>query len=208
MSAHKPPRYQGKITSWKDEQGFGFITPNGGGPEVFLHIKSFNGHGGRPAGGETVTYALFTTDKGQPRAENVSFVRRKGMRPSIATAWTVAVLFLAFVGACVLAGQLPPQVLYAYLGLSMLAFLVYAHDKSAARNGRWRTEESVLHLLGLVGGWPGALVARQVLRHKSKKLAFRTGFWTTVILNIAALAWLLSPMGAELLAMMGVPRVN
>lgn len=35
-------RYQGKITDWKDDKGFGFVTPNGGGPRVFVHIKSFS----------------------------------------------------------------------------------------------------------------------------------------------------------------------
>jgi hypothetical protein len=30
-------RYQGKITNWKDEQGFGFITPNGTGTQIFVH---------------------------------------------------------------------------------------------------------------------------------------------------------------------------
>jgi cold shock CspA family protein len=34
-------RYQGKITTWKDDQGFGFITPNMGGEPVFVHIKAF-----------------------------------------------------------------------------------------------------------------------------------------------------------------------
>jgi hypothetical protein len=31
MNSLNNPRYQGKITSWKGEQGFGFIAPNGGG---------------------------------------------------------------------------------------------------------------------------------------------------------------------------------
>lgn len=32
-------RYQGRITKWKDDQGFGFIAPNGGGEPVFVHVK-------------------------------------------------------------------------------------------------------------------------------------------------------------------------
>mgnify|MGYP003575355255 CR=1 FL=1 len=32
-------RYQGKITEWKDDQGFGFVTPNGGGKK-YLFILS------------------------------------------------------------------------------------------------------------------------------------------------------------------------
>ncbi|QNA89250.1 cold shock domain-containing protein [Massilia sp. Dwa41.01b] len=38
----------GSVTTWKDEQGYGFITPNGGGPAVFLHVSAVGG-GGRPA---------------------------------------------------------------------------------------------------------------------------------------------------------------
>jgi len=41
-------------------------------------------------------------------------------------------------------------------------------------------------LLGLVGGWPGSLVAQQVLRHKSSKASFRRAFWGTVLVNITA----------------------
>ena len=64
-------------------------------------------------------------------------------------------------------------------------------DKAAARQGRWRTPESTLHTLALVGGWPGALVAQRVFRHKTTKQPFRTIFWFTVVANCAALAWLL-----------------
>jgi uncharacterized membrane protein YsdA (DUF1294 family) len=39
-------------------------------------------------------------------------------------------------------------------------------------------------------GWPGALAARRVFRHKTTKQPFRTIFWGTVIANCVALAWL------------------
>lgn len=79
--------------------------------------------------------------------------------------------------------------------MSLLTFAVYAGDKAAARAGRWRTAESTLHLLALAGGWPGALLAQQWLRHKSVKPAFRAVFWATVLLNVALWFWLSSPWG-------------
>lgn len=82
-----------------------------------------------------------------------------------------------------------------YAGMSMLTFIVYAWDKSAARAGRWRIAESTLHLMALAGGWPGALLAQQWLRHKSVKPAFRAVFWATVVLNVAVWLWLCSPWG-------------
>jgi uncharacterized membrane protein YsdA (DUF1294 family) len=76
---------------------------------------------------------------------------------------------------------------------------MYAVDKSAASKGAWRTQESTLHLLALAGGWPGALVAQQKLRHKSRKHAFQSVFWLTVLLNCGAFVWLFSPTGAAAL---------
>ena len=83
-----------------------------------------------------------------------------------------------------------PMVLAVYIWLSLLAFIAYAVDKSAAINGRWRTPEKTLHLLGLAGGWPGALLAQQLLRHKCSKPSFVAVFWFTVAINIAGFfAW-------------------
>jgi len=77
-----------------------------------------------------------------------------------------------------------------YLGASLLTFMVYALDKSAAKAGRWRVSERTLHLLALFGGWPGALLAQQWLRHKTSKPGFIAMFWLTVWVNVAAyLAW-------------------
>ncbi|WP_342114989.1 DUF1294 domain-containing protein [Pseudoduganella sp. OTU4001] len=74
-----------------------------------------------------------------------------------------------------------------YAVASVVCFIAYALDKSAARNGRHRTPERTLLLLGLAGGWPGALAAQQLLRHKSSKTSFLAKFWLTVVLNMAAL---------------------
>ena len=50
--------------------------------------------------------------------------------------------------------------------------------------------ERMLHFIAVIGGWPGALVAQRVFRHKSRKLSFRLVFWATVALNCGALTWL------------------
>ena len=94
--------------------------------------------------------------------------------------------YFCLVTLSVFAAQIPAVVLLGYLALSALTFFVYAHDKVAAKDGAWRTEESTLHLLSLLGGWPGALIAQQKLRHKTMKKSFRSVFWITVCLNLVA----------------------
>jgi uncharacterized membrane protein YsdA (DUF1294 family) len=90
----------------------------------------------------------------------------------------------------VAAGRLPVLLLAFYSGASVIAFIVYAWDKSAAQRDEQRTPEKTLHMLALIGGWPGALLAQQVLRHKSSKAEFLRVFWVTVGINCAALAYL------------------
>lgn len=204
-------RYQGKITDWKDDKGFGFVTPNGGGPRVFLHIKSFANRQQRPAGNELVTYELTHDAKGRPRANSVALVAKRArpatIRPSHAacfakTSLILSAAYLVFVAGAVFAGKLPIAVMWIYLAASFVAFVAYALDKSAARNGGWRTKENTLHLFALAGGWPGALAAQRLLRHKSSKPSFQFVFWVTVILNCCALAWFFSTSGAETLRSM------
>lgn len=186
-------RHQGRITVWKDDRGFGFITPDEGGEPVFIHANAFPARR-RPVGGERVTYRMKVDPRGRPQAEKVAFVGdRKGasLLPSGRTAsLLLALLFLAAVTVTVLAGRLPFPVLLLYLGASGVTFLVYAVDKAAARHDRWRTRESTLHLLSLVGGWPGALAAQRLLRHKSAKESFQAAFWATVVVNVVAVGWL------------------
>ncbi|GAA4685891.1 hypothetical protein GCM10025780_35530 [Frondihabitans cladoniiphilus] len=79
----------------------------------------------------------------------------------------------------------PAGVPWIYAVLSVLLFVVYGVDKSAARNGRWRVSERNLLVVGLLGGWPGAVIAQQVFRHKTRKRSFQGWFWATVVVNAA-----------------------
>ena len=83
----------------------------------------------------------------------------------------------------------PKGILLLYLAASAASVVLYALDKSAARHGQWRVSESTLHLLAIIGGWPGALVAQQLFRHKSRKASFQAAFILPVVLNCAALFW-------------------
>jgi uncharacterized membrane protein YsdA (DUF1294 family) len=84
-----------------------------------------------------------------------------------------------------------PDLATIYLVSSAGAFVAYALDKAAAIGGVWRLPEAFLHLLGLAGGWPGALVARRLFRHKSRKASFQAAFWTVASLNSALALWLI-----------------
>ena len=97
------------------------------------------------------------------------------------------------------AAGLPFIIFGAYLFVSTVTYLAYAIDKSAAQAGRWRISEQTLQLLALAGGWPGALLAQQQLRHKSKKGTFRIVLWITVLINCAAFAWLHTSDGQHFL---------
>ncbi|WP_241673242.1 DUF1294 domain-containing protein [Lacisediminimonas profundi] len=196
-------RYQGKITSWKDDQGFGFITRNDGGKPAFVHISAFSNRKRRPVGSELVTYELKTDPKGREQAHSVAFVGERSAAASASGHSNIAVIlsavFLSLLAGATLAGKLPLVVPGLYVLASAVAFVAYAIDKSAARDGRWRIQESTLHLFALAGGWPGAAVAQRLLRHKSSKPSFQAAFVATAILNCGALAWLLSSHGARLL---------
>lgn len=74
-----------------------------------------------------------------------------------------------------------------YLGMSMIAWLMYGFDKRQAESSGWRISENSLHLIALLGGWPGALVAQQQFRHKNRKRSFLIVFWVLAALNLAAL---------------------
>jgi len=187
-------RTQGKITFWNEEKGYGFIVPASGAKQVFVHVRAFKNPKVQPELNQMVSFELSTDRQGRPCAVRVArageklpeAIKKNDSFIMIA----LALIFIITVGVLVAATDMPVHVLLVYLVASLLTYVVYAWDKSAAQRDAWRTPESTLHMLSLLGGWPGAMVAQQTLRHKSRKQEFRFVFWVTVVLNIAFYLWL------------------
>ena len=105
-----------------------------------------------------------------------------------ALSWITLIVFAGALAGAYFVFELAWWVPALYGGASVVAFAAYGIDKAAARRQANRISEQTLLILGLVGGWPGALVAQQVFRHKTRKRSFRRAFWGTVGVNILALA--------------------
>lgn len=85
------------------------------------------------------------------------------------------------------------QLIILYFALlSFAGFILFAWDKWKARRGAWRTPESTLLGLSLLGAWPGAGIAMVLFRHKISKQSFMLRYYLTIagnILAIAAVIW-------------------
>ena len=129
-----------------------------------------------------------------PRPSDTAPTRERDLSQPLpaALSWIVLSVFVAAFAVAYVVLALPWWMPALYVALSVIAFAAYGLDKRAARRARPRTSEQTLLTLGLVGGWPGALVAQQLFRHKTRKRSFRSAFWRTVVWNIIALAGLLT----------------
>lgn len=199
-------RFAGRITEWNDDKGFGFVVPSGGGTRAFVHISQFQRGARRPVAGDFISYLPVVDERGRTNARQVRHpveklpsakARSRGSRIPRAA---LGIGALGFAVAAWAKGYLPFGLLAVYLGMSGLSYLMYWHDKEAAQLGRRRerTPEHHLHLADLCDGWPGALIAQRQFHHKTVKQSFQTGFWWTVVLNLAVNACLMkSALAAE-----------
>jgi len=194
-------RLAGRISDWNDDKGFGFVVPHDGGVRAFVHVKAFPFGSRRPVDGDLISYAASTDARGRTNASDVRFAgqriaqRREPGRAVPRRA--MGVVFLLGVISAALPGVVPAVIAIAYLGLSGMSWLWYRADKHAAGKGAQRTPESTLHLVDLLGGWPGGLIAQQQFRHKTVKASFQSVFWVTVVVNLGFAAGIMYSGAAD-----------
>lgn len=180
-------RHKGKIVIWKDDKGYGFIESANGRDRVFFHIRHLADRQRRPELNTSVTYVLDNDDKGRVQAIDVRF----GNEPVSLVVVTLLVSgsFFAALALITFIGGISPLLLILYALFSSITFIAYEFDKINARQGRRRISERSLHLLELLGGWPGALVAQWYLSHKNRKASYQRVFWLVVFVNLGVLFW-------------------
>ena len=207
-------RNQGTLENWNDEKGYGFINPDNSNRRAFVHIKAFLEPIRRPMAGDILTYELHVDERGRAVAQQILFLnqtvdsshkqyrknhpigsnsrthRPTASRPAFHP-WILMLLFFSALWVLYTKGYIELHLLAWYPPISLLAFIAYWRDKRAAQRQEWRTSESSLQLFALLGGWPGALLAQRLLRHKISKPEFMMIFWVNVFLHCVLLGGLL-----------------
>jgi uncharacterized membrane protein YsdA (DUF1294 family)/cold shock CspA family protein len=175
-------KHTGRIIEWDEKKGFGFL--HDGTHRVFIHSRDFAEHRKVPERGDTLTFDIGEDFTGRSVAKNAVITGSTGR---LRLKHFVALLFLLIApGFAIhrLSAQFDALLMSGTVALiSFFTFLAYIWDKHQARTGGWRTAENTLHLLALIGGWPGAYLAQRRLRHKSSKVSFLVVFWVIVVVH-------------------------
>jgi uncharacterized membrane protein YsdA (DUF1294 family)/cold shock CspA family protein len=192
--------YEGIIKSWLGEKGFGFIQPNDGGKDIFIHIRDLKHENYQPVIGDKIVYKITSDKNGKTRAYDavikgkkvINNDKQQNLKKEKQFQFNLLPRLILAITPFILSGLLIKQhnnyiPLFAYLFFSPLTFLFYAYDKSMALKDKWRISEATLHLLELLGGWPAALITQYTIRHKNKKTSFQIIFWLIIFLHLAGL---------------------
>ncbi len=96
---------KGFLKTWKDDRGFGFIKPEDGSDDIFIHISALSSSARRPYRGDTIFYQVEHSEDGKSKAVNASI---EGVEITKATSgskkwiWIIAAI-LGLVSAAVAA---------------------------------------------------------------------------------------------------------
>ncbi len=184
----------GRVSQWDAAKGLGFVQPETGGERLLLRRADLSGRlrFREPQVGEAVHFQLGTDKRRALQVGSLApppkpAAAQAGKTGAGSERLLVIPAFALLLGLLHLASPLPRPVPFLYGALSMAVFIVYGMDKWAARRGKARVAELSLHLIALLGGWPGALLGQQIFRHKTAKPGFQRLSWAMVALNISLL---------------------
>lgn len=76
-------RINGTLKTWNEDKGFGFITPQNGGQDIFVHISDYPKQGGLPKVGEPISFEIILNKGGKKKAV---LVQRPGGIPTVSKA--------------------------------------------------------------------------------------------------------------------------
>lgn len=178
--------FRARVVEWSPELGYGWLQWDN--QRLFLHRRDFTGQ--TPSPGLEVTFIVGKDSKGRMCAVKA--------RPTITTATPqprrsfMAGLLSLLVLLILLA--LPALAIKRYFGehrlnfacyavaISLITIIAYASDKRRAQRSDWRVSEAKLHLLEIMGGWPGAWLAQRYLRHKCSKRSYQVVFMVIILI--------------------------
>ncbi|HIQ46763.1 MAG TPA: DUF1294 domain-containing protein [Sulfurovum sp.] len=189
-------RKKGILTKWNDDKGYGFITPVGEKKEVFVHISEFNN---RPSIGAKLIFTLSKDKNGRDCATNAIQFDKAKLTSTIEEKNSISIFSFLIITLFyfVLFTYLPDDKninIYAisyYILIGIFTYYLYAKDKASSQDGNWRISENTLHVFSLFGGWTGALIAQNKLKHKSSKTNFKISFFISIIFNIFLLFYII-----------------
>jgi uncharacterized membrane protein YsdA (DUF1294 family)/cold shock CspA family protein len=199
-NAHMAKQY-GIIETWKPSESFGFIQPDEGGKDCFFHLSEV-ASSKKPAVGKRVSYSVGRDAKGRYRAENIQIegdaslietVKGQtkgriglpgipgGVNFSKIGSTRLLLFALPFFLTLVSLAWLPFAL---YFVASLIGFVSITLDKRFAQEKMWRIPEATLHLIEILGGWPGSGLAQQIMRHKTQKGSYQITFWVIAAVHL------------------------
>ena len=169
------------MVEWNRERGFGFLTNDQATVRLFLHIREFQEGITPPEIGDRIVFYLDTDEKGRPQAVRAINLRRA--HRLLPRHFLILFLFLVLPLIALYSITFPISSWWIagfWVIASITAYSFYSQDKECAESGKWRISELRLHILELIGGWPGAFLAQRRFRHKCAKSAYQFTFWLIV----------------------------
>jgi uncharacterized membrane protein YsdA (DUF1294 family)/cold shock CspA family protein len=163
-----------RISEWNRARGFGYLDHEG--RRVFLHIRDFTDRERPPLAGDHVSFVIGADKQGRPCARQAVLLGAAGR---IHARHFAILVFLLLPGYAVYQQAGGAGLQYAAVWAAMVSIItwfIYAADKRRARSRAWRESEFNLHLLEILGGWPGAFFAQRKFRHKSSKGVYQFVF--------------------------------